>query len=67
MDQVVEASAVSGTKATTTLIARAALAGVELVHQADGTFIARRWGLVKPLGDAAAVEQFLRRIGGPDA
>lgn len=53
-------------KADATLIARAALASVELVRLADGTWIARRWGMVKPLTDAE-VEPWLRRIGAPAA
>ncbi|MFT3816041.1 MAG: hypothetical protein QM750_00175 [Rubrivivax sp.] len=51
-------------KAEATLIARAALAGVELVRLADGTWIASRWGVVKPLIDAE-VESWLRRVEVP--
>lgn len=45
-------------------IARAALAGVELVRLADGSWIASRWGMVKPLTDAE-VGPWLDRIGAP--
>jgi hypothetical protein len=51
-------------KADATLIARAALAGVELVRLADGTWIASRWGMLKPLTDAE-VGPWLQRIGAP--
>lgn len=48
-----------------TLQARAALASFELVVMADGSFVITRWGLVASLADAAAVEQFLQRVGAP--
>jgi len=51
-------------KAEATLTARAALAGVELVRLADGSWIASRWGMVKPLTDAE-VGPWLDRIGAP--
>jgi hypothetical protein len=51
-------------KADATLIARAALAGVELVKLADGTWIASRWGMFKPLAEAE-VQAWLARIGAP--
>lgn len=50
-------------KADATLIARAALAGVALVRLADGTWIASRWGMFKPLADDAAVGAWLHRVG----
>jgi hypothetical protein len=48
-------------KAVATLTARAALAGYELVHLADGSFIVSRWGMFRTLEHPAAVEQFLQR------
>jgi hypothetical protein len=50
-------------KADATLIARAALAGVELVRLADGTWIASGWGMLKPLTDAE-VGPWLQRVAG---
>jgi len=55
------AQGVTPTKALTTLQARAALVGVELVQLADGSFIAGRWGMVAPLVDVDAVQAFLKR------
>lgn len=52
-------------KCVATLVARAALAGYELVELADGSFIASRWGMFRSLDHMAAVEQFLRRVGAP--
>lgn len=52
-------------KSDATLIARAALAGVELVKLADGTWIASRWGLVRPLATDAEAEAWLARVGAP--
>lgn len=48
------------------LQARAALAGFTLEKQADGTWLAGRWGHFRPLADAAAVERFLRAVGAPE-
>jgi hypothetical protein len=53
-------------KLVATLMARAALAGFELVELADGSFIASRWSLFRSFEHPAAVEQFLRRIGAPE-
>lgn len=53
------------TKTVATLQARAALAGYELVHLADGSFIASRWGMFRSLDHIAAVEAFLTRVGAP--
>lgn len=58
------AAADQARKADATLIARAALAGVELVRLADGTWIASRWGMLKPLTDAE-VGPWLQRVGAP--
>jgi hypothetical protein len=54
-------------KAIATLRAQFALAGVELVVMADGSFVASRWGLVKPLADVAAAEAFLQLVRGQKA
>lgn len=51
-------------KANITLIAKAAMAGVELVKLPDGTWEARRWGMAKPLATIADVESWLTRVGG---
>ena len=55
----------AASKLTTTLQARAALAGYELVQLADGSYIASRWGMFRSLEHAAAVERFLRQVGAP--
>lgn len=52
-------------KHAATLVARAAIAGYELVRLADGSFIASRWGMFRTLDHAAAVEAFLRRVEAP--
>lgn len=52
-------------KQVATLVARAAIAGYELVRLADGTFIASRWGMFRSLDHIAAVEAFLQRVGAP--
>jgi hypothetical protein len=51
-------------KADSTLMATAAIAGFELVKLADGTWLAHRWGMFKPLPDAQAVMAWLARVGG---
>lgn len=51
-------------KAVATAKARAALAGHELVHLADGTFMIHRWGMFRHLEHLAAVDAFLRRVEG---
>lgn len=51
-------------KRAATLRAQLALAGgFELHELADGTFLARRWGLTRHLRDLAAVEAFARQVG----
>jgi hypothetical protein len=50
-------------KADSTLIATAAIAGFELVKLADGTWLAHRWGMFKPLADAQGVQAWLARVG----
>jgi|SRR5580765_558392 len=52
-------------KQLATLVARACIAGYELVRLADGTFIASRWGMFRSLDHIAAVEAFLVRVGAP--
>ena len=51
-------------KAYMTLRARYALVGVALVELSDGSLLATRWNLCKPLPDATAAHRFLRQIGG---
>lgn len=51
-------------KAFTTLQARYALVGFSLIDLADGSLLASRWNLYRPLPDAHAALQFLHRIGG---
>lgn len=53
-------------KAIATLVARAALAGYQLLELADGSFMASRWTLLRPLASVEAVEDFLRRVGAPE-
>ena len=58
-------------KTWATLQARAALLGVSLVRSTDDrereVFIASKWSMTRQLDSVAAVEEFLRRIGGPAA
>lgn len=49
-------------KADATRIALAALAGIELARLADGSWIASRWGLLKPLAEHE-VDDWLGRVG----
>lgn len=49
-------------KQDATRIARAALAGIQLVRLVDGSWCASRWGLVKPL-QADEVDAWLERAG----
>lgn len=57
--------AVLDAKRTATMQARAALAGFELVQMADHSWIVARWGLVRALADANAVDAFLVKVGAP--
>ena len=50
-------------KRDATLVARAAIAGFELAKQADGSWVAARWGRFRTLGGAQEVETFLRVAG----
>lgn len=50
-------------KGEATLIAKAAIAGFELIKLADGTWLAQRWGFFKPLQDAIGVQAWLARVG----
>lgn len=50
-------------KAVATLVARAALAGLQLVRLGDGSFLVSRWGQFRSLADVAAVEKFLQTVG----
>lgn len=53
-------------KADATFIARAALAGFELVRLADGSWFASRWGMFRGLADDVEVERFLSVVGAPE-
>lgn len=62
------AGAVTGTesaaKADATLVAEFALAGIELVKMGDGTWLASRWGMFKPLATSDEARAWLRRVAG---
>jgi hypothetical protein len=47
-----------------TLRARYALAGLQLLELSDGTLLATKWNLCRPLPDATAAHRFLLQIGG---
>ena len=51
-------------KAFLTLRARFAMAGFALLGLSDGSLLATRWNLCRPLPDATAALRFLRQIGG---
>ena len=51
-------------KALLTLRARFAMAGFALLELSDGSLLATRWNLCRPLPDATAALRFLRQIGG---
>lgn len=53
-------------KSDTALVARAALAGFELVKLADGSWLASRWGMFRDLSDEEQVERFLSAVGAPE-
>lgn len=53
-------------KTDATLIARAALAGFDLVRLADGTWLASRWGTFRALTDDDEVKRFLKVVGAPE-
>jgi hypothetical protein len=53
-------------KGDATLIARAALAGFELVKLSDGSWLASRWGMFRDLADDEQVERFLSAVGAPE-
>lgn len=63
-DTVIVAELDAERKAFTSLQARYAMAGFSLIELADGSLLASRWNLTRPLPDAHAASQFLRRIGG---
>jgi len=52
-------------KSQSTFVARAALAGFELVELADGSWLASRWGMFRDLADDEQVERFLSAVGAP--
>ena len=47
-----------------TLAASFAMAGHSLVRASDGSLLAVRWGMFKPLADLGEALHFLRQIGG---
>lgn len=51
-------------KRMATLRAQYALAGFELLELSDGSLLATKWNLAKPLPDAYAAHRFLAQIGG---
>lgn len=51
-------------KAFMTLRARFAMSGLALLELSDGSLLATRWNLCRPLADATAALRFLRQIGG---
>jgi hypothetical protein len=51
-------------KAFLTLRARYAMAGFALLEPSDGSLLATRWNLRRPLPDATAALRFLRLSGG---
>ncbi|EWS53171.1 hypothetical protein X551_04045 [Methylibium sp. T29] len=55
--------AIDQAKTYATLQARAALAGFELVRMPGGDFVVGRWGMVRALTGADAVEAFLQQVG----
>jgi hypothetical protein len=57
--------AVAEEKADSSRVARAALAGFQLVKLADGTWLASRWGMFRGLADTNEVERFLTVVGAP--
>jgi len=65
MSAVIAADQSPPAKSDTTLIARAALAGFELVKLADGSWLASRWGMFRDLADDEQVERFLSAVGAP--
>lgn len=65
MSAVVEAGPSATSKGDATFIARAALAGFELVKLADGSWLASRWGMFRDLADVEQVERFLSAVGAP--
>lgn len=54
-------------KLVSTLAARAALLGAELVPLPDGTFLAAMEGPPEPLANVAAAEAWVARLAGADA
>ena len=54
-------------KPAATLVALFALAGVELVKMGDGSCLASRWGMFKPLADEAEAHAWLARVTGKAA
>lgn len=51
-------------KAFLSLRSRFAIAGVALLELSDGSLLATKWNLCRPLPDATAALRLLRQIGG---
>lgn len=51
-------------KTRATVFAEAALRGISVYPLADGSFIASKWGWIKPCADLSAVQHLVRQIGG---
>ena len=63
-DTVIVADLDGERKVFLTLRARFAMAGYALLELSDGSLLATRWNLCRPLPDATAALRFLRQIGG---
>lgn len=66
MSAAIAADQSAPAKSDATFIARAALAGFELVRLADGSWLASRWGMFRGLADDVEVERFLCVVGAPE-
>lgn len=66
-DSLIIADLDADRKSLLKLRARFALAGVALLELSDGSLLATRWNLCRPLPDATAAHRFLRQIGGAAA
>lgn len=64
VDTLIVADLDADRKVFATLQARYAIAGFSLLELADGSLLASRWNLCRPLPDAHAALHFLRKIGG---
>lgn len=65
MSAAIAADQSAPVKSDATFIARAAMAGFELVKLANGSWLASRWGMFRDLSDDEQVERFLSAVGAP--